>query len=70
LGIIEGDKLEFDIYLESDTLTAGQEYNVTLNQSDAGAGGPYYVEIKNTSVGLENYDIDWSTIKVKCRASS
>lgn len=69
-GIIGNDKLEFTINIDSDTLTAGQEYSVTTNQADAGAGGPYYVEIEDTSVGLENYDIDWSTIKVKCNASS
>ena len=69
-GIIGNDKLEFTVNIDSDTLTAGQEYSVTTNQADAGAGGPYYVEIEDTSVGLENYDIDWSTIKVKCTASS
>ena len=69
-GIIANDKLEFTVNIDSDTLTAGQEYSVTTNQADAGAGGPYYVEIEDTSVGLENYDIDWSTIKVKCTASS
>lgn len=69
-GIVGDDKLEFTLNIDSDTLTAGQEYSVTTNQADAGAGGPYYVEIEDTSVGLDNYDIDWSTIKVKCTASS
>lgn len=38
--------------------------------TDAGVRVRVGALIENVSVGLGNYDIDWSTIKVKCIASS